>query len=177
MACCVTIHFISPFGINYNTLMIDKDMPLKQSSNSEIRDIQDGTVIKDLIKPGKFLSVPEHLGLMLNTDGVQTFNALKHSMWPWFPISHRILEKYLVLAGAWFGPTDISLLIQPILDKIERIYMGPGLIAKTPDGIKKVKCVLLADLPVKAAVVNCVQFNGHNGCTYCLDKGAQIGMS
>lgn len=75
------------------------------------------------------------------------------------PPKVRVLENYLVLAGAWFGPkkpSDMSLLIESILDKIECLYMGPGLIAKTPDGIKRVKCVLLSgvfDLPAKA---NCV---------------------
>ena len=65
---------------------------------TSIKDIQDGTVIKNLMKPGGFLSVPEHLGLIINTDGVQTFNASKHSIWPIYlmvsnlPPDVRILE-------------------------------------------------------------------------------------
>ena len=53
-----------------------------RSDPQKIHDIQDGTVIKNLMKPGKFLSVPEHAGLIINTDGVQIFNSAKHSVWP-----------------------------------------------------------------------------------------------
>ena len=153
---------------------------------TSIKDIQDGTVIKNLMKPGGFLSVPEHLGLIINTDGVQTFNASKHSIWPIYlmvsnlPPDVRILERYLVLAGAWFGPkkpNDMSLVLQPIIDKIEKLQNGPGLLAQTPAGEKNVKAVLLAgvfDLPAKAAVLNTVQFNGHYGCTYCKNKGSHF---
>ena len=71
----------------------------------------------------------------------------------------------------------MSLVLQPIIDKIEKLQNGPGLLAQTPAGEKNVKAVLLAgvfDLPAKAAVLNTVQFNGHYGCTYCKDKGSHF---
>lgn len=96
----------------------------RQTSTGLIKDIQDGDVIKHLMKPGGFLSVPEHLGLVINTDGVQTFNSSKHSIWPVFlmitnlPPDIRMLQKHLLLAGAWFGRNkpDMSLILQPIVD-------------------------------------------------------------
>ena len=160
--------------------------PFTRESSPLIRDIQDGQVVKNLMKQGEFLSVPEHLGLILNTDGVQTFNASKHSIWPiYFMISNlppqvRILEKYLVLAGAWFGPkkpTSMSTVLKPVLNKVCELFRGPGVQANTLAGLKTIKCVLLAgvfDLPAKAAIMNTVQFNGYYGCSYCKDKGTHI---
>ncbi len=86
-----------------------------------IEDIQDRSIIiKNLMKQGEFLSVPKHLGLILNTDGVQTFNASKHSLWAVFlmvsnlPPDVRVLEQYLILAGAWFGPKSPRTCIQSL---------------------------------------------------------------
>ncbi len=170
------------FAVHWDKLQY----PFTRTSSGFIEDIQDGSVIQNLMKPGEFLSVPEHLGLILNTDGVQTFNASKHSIWPvYFMISNlppkvRILEKHLVLAGAWFGPkkpSSMSIILKPIFDKVTKLLSGPGLEANTPAGLKQMKCVLLAgvfDLPAKAAVMNTVQFNGYYGCCYCKDKGIHI---
>ena len=38
-----------------------------------IQDIQDGNRYRKLSRPGKFLSVPEHTGLILCADGVPLF--------------------------------------------------------------------------------------------------------
>lgn len=155
----------------------------KHLGMSVLQDIQDGSVVKNLMKPGEFLSIPEHLGLILNTDGVQTFNSSKHSMWPVFlmvsnlPPQVRILEQYIILAAVWFGPkkpSNMSVILRPVLDKIKLLSMGSGMTVHTPSGDKKMKCVLLAgvfDLPAKAAVMNCIQYNGYYGCCYCTDKG------
>ena len=70
-------------------------------------DVQDGTIVRELMRSGKFLSVPEHAALMMNTDGVQTFNSSKHSIWPVYlciPPHLRMNEKFQLLAGAWYGP-------------------------------------------------------------------------
>ena len=65
-----------------------------------LADIHDGSVIKNLMKPGNFLSKPEHAALILNTDGVQAFNSSKHSILPVYltvanlPPEMRMREKY-----------------------------------------------------------------------------------
>ena len=122
------------------------------------------------MKPGKFLSVPEHLGLIVNTDGVQTFNSSKHSMWPIFlmisnfPPEVRMLERFLIFAGIWFGPSkpsDMSLILEPIITKIKELTTT-GVTVSTPSGNKQIKAILLAgvfDLPAKASILKTVQFN------------------
>ncbi len=142
-------------------------------------------MVKYLMRPGMFLSVPEHLGLVINTDGVQTFNSTKHSMWPVFlmiinlPPDVRFLEKFLILAGVWFGPkkpSDMSLILKPVIEKIEKLK-SVGISVMTPAGEKIVKTILLSgvfDLPAKASVMNTTQFNGNYGCNYCTDKGKMV---
>ena len=74
-----------------------------------ISDIQDGALYNELQKPGKFLSYPEHTGLMLNTDGVAVFGSAKHSIWPIYlslvSLSPhlRMRKDFIMLAGVWFG--------------------------------------------------------------------------
>ena len=137
------------------------------------------------MKPGEFLSIPEHAGLIVNTDGVQPFHASKHSIWPVYlmvcnlPPNIRMNEKFILLAGVWFGPKkpkNISLVLQPVIDKI-KILSDKGISAHTPAGLKTIRAMLLAgifDLPAKAMVLNTVQFNGNFGCNYCIDRGINI---
>ena len=48
----------------------------------------------------------------------------------------------------------------------------------TPTGVMQIYCMILmcaADLPAKAKVANCVQYNGYYGCNTCNIKGTAIG--
>ena len=119
---------------------------------------------------------------MINTDGVQTFNSSKHSIWPVYlcicnlPLHLRMNEKFQIFAGAWYGPkkpSDMATILLPTLNKVSQILQH-GIEAHTPAGVKQIKAVLLTgifDLPGKAAVLNMKQFNGQFGCLYCTDPG------
>lgn len=154
---------------------------IRETKEKVLRDVHDGSVVKHLMKPGNFLSFPEHAALMMNTDGVQTFKSAKHSMWPVYfslcnlPPEIRFNEKFQIVAGAWFGPKkpDMFLFLKPSIEKLNHI-MQNGIEARTPVGKKQIKAVVLAgifDLPAKATVVNMKQFNGEYGCLYCVDPG------
>ncbi len=47
----------------------------RQHHSNYIKDIQDGEEYKKLMEPGNFLSVPEHTGLILCSDGVPLFKS------------------------------------------------------------------------------------------------------
>ena len=57
---------------NWDTIQYPFSRP---SFNGIIQDIQDGNRYQKLSRPGKFLSVPEHTGLLLCADGVPLFKS------------------------------------------------------------------------------------------------------
>ena len=147
-------------------------------------DIHDGSVLQELMKPSNFLSVPEHTGFIMCTDGVPMFKSSEGSLWPVYlaitslPPLVRMNYSYLLLAGIWSGPVkpDMSTLLQPTLEKITMLNTE-GVSVMTPDGHKLIRAKLLIgifDLPAKASVTNMKQFNGEYGCTFCTDKGTLI---
>lgn len=86
--------------------------------------------------------------------------------------------RYLLLAGVWLGPVkpDAFIILQPILDRVHTMY-EQGISLSTPAGPKCLRAKLLCcvfDLPARAMALNMSQWNGHYGCTYCLDEGTQV---
>ena len=86
--------------------------------------------------------------------------------------------RYLLLAGVWLGPVQppMSLILQPVLDKIHCMYQK-GIMITTPVGNKCLRAKLLCcvfDLPARAKALNLIQWNGRYGCTHCLDEGTQV---
>ena len=70
----------------------------------------------------------------------------------------------------------MSIILQPILDKIHAIY-EQGIPLSTPIGPKCLRTKLLCcvfDLPARAMALNLTQWNGKHGCTHCLDEGTQV---
>lgn len=68
-----------------------------------------------LTEPGGFLTVPEHTGLILCSDGVQLFNSAKQSIWPILlsvtslPPGVRMNAENIILAGIWQGPIKLPM--------------------------------------------------------------------
>ena len=136
------------------------------------------------MQPGQFLSVPEHTGLILCSDGVRLFKSCGQSMWPIemavtsLPPKIRMNANNLLLGGVWLGPVkpDMKVILKPIRDKIEELNLH-GVTVKTQNGTKQVRaCLFLGvfDLPAKAMATNMTQYNGRFSCTYCLDKGEHV---
>ena len=150
-------------------------------NDNYLYDIQDGCAYSHLMKPDNFLSYPEHMGLMLNTDGVAVFNSSRYSLWPIYlsvtnlPPHLRMHKDYILLAGLWYGPVkpNMEIILKPVLDEIDRLnYLG--IEVPTSDGTKRIRAMLLLsvfDLPAKALAVNMKQFNGRFGCLYCTHPG------
>ena len=145
-----------------------------------IRDIQDGQLYKQVMQPGEFLSVPEHTGLILCSDGVPLFKSSKQALWPILlavtslPPRIRMNRENIILAGVWQGPVKppMDKILLPVLEKLKELKQH-GIEVATPNGTKTVKtCLLMGvfDLIAKAMATNFVQFNGYYGCTYCLTR-------
>ena len=146
----------------------------RQITPGTIGDLHDGSVITDLMKPGQFLSMPRHTGLILNTDGVPMFKLSKSTLWPIYlaitnlPPTIRMNQDYLLLAGVWCGPNkpSMDIVLPPILAAIRRLESA-GITVDTVEGEKVVRGKLLMgvfDLPAKATATNMKQYNGKYGC-------------
>ena len=151
--------------------------PFTRDKDDHIHDIQDG----EEYRKDPFFSVPEHTGLIMNTDGIPVFKPSKTSLWPVLlsitslPPAIHMNKDYILLAGVWFGPVkpQPAILLPTILDELRHLH-SVGIDVSTPDGKKKVRTKLLltvCDLPAKALILNQMQYNGYFGCAYCFDEG------
>ena len=159
------LSFAPTFLLHYAANWEDLQYPFTRSADPNcIGDIHDGAVIKALMQPGKFLSIPENTGLLLNTDGVPVFKSSKCTLWPVYlaisslPPHIRMNSDYILLAGVWSGPIkpNIAQLLAPILAKIRELN-SKGIAVQTPDGVKRVRGKLLLglfDAPAKAVATN-----------------------
>ena len=102
-------------------------------------------------------------------------------MWPVYvtilnlPPSIQMKAENIMLAGVWVGPhkPSMKLLLEPIIDDLKYLYTD-GLTVMLPNGHADFKAKLamaVFDLPAKASVLNCKQFNGKFGCCVCYHPG------
>ena len=154
-----------------------------RKSSSDLQDIYDGCVYKDLSKPGGILSNPQNLSLLWNTDGVPVFKSSNFSIWPIFfvinelPYQLRMRKQNILLGGLWFGESkpNMSIFLQPLMKTLSKLELQ-GTVVKAFGIVNTFisRVILLAgtcDLPAKSLVLNFKQFNGFNGCAKCLQPG------
>ena len=133
----------------------------------------------------RFFSHREHLGLILNTDGIPLFKSSKSSAWPVFfeianlPPTLRFRHDNVLIAGLWVGrhKPDMDILLSSIMKKVD-LLNAIGFQMKSPEGDKTVRVrplFGLFDLVAKAPVLNMKQFNGQYGCPTCLHPGEILG--
>ena len=115
--------------------------------------------------------------LNLNLDGVPIFKSRKFSIWPFWlqvvnlPPKLRSSFKNNLLLGLWQGISkpDWETILPKIsfeMESLEKPSFNEHI------GTFKCKfCLLICDMPAKAAALNMNQFNGFNGCTHCLMIG------
>ena len=116
------------------------------------------------------------------TDGVQIFRSSKVTMWRAIlnlPPSKRFKSQNILLNCLWVGPSKppMNHLLEPLTQRISQLSSA-GITIQVGSGYAIVKATLslaVFDLPAKAAVLNCKQFNGHYGCSVCLNRGVQQG--
>ena len=127
----------------------------------------------------------EHLGVIINTDGMPLFKSSRSTLWPVYleignyPPSIRFRTENTIICGFWIGQSkpDMNMILKPILKVIDNLNIL-GFSFASPDGMKNVRIKLLFgvfDLIVKAKVLNMNQFNDNCGCPTCLHPGEHQG--
>lgn len=133
----------------------------------------------------EFFACREHLGVIINTDGVPLFKSSCSTLWPVYleignyPPSIRFRTENTIICGFWIGQSkpDLNMILKPILKVIDNLNIL-GFSFASPDGMKNVRIKLLFgvfDLIAKAKVLNMNQFNSNCGCPTCLHLGEHQG--
>ena len=130
----------------------------------------------------EFFSYREHLGVILNTDGVSLFKSSQSTVYleiANFPPMIRFRHDNVIICGVWVGQSkpDMNILLKPILEDIDKMNTL-GFSFCSPEGMKTIRVKLLFgvfDLVAKAKVLNMKQFNGICGCPACIHPGEHRG--
>uniref|UniRef100_A0A1X7TR45 Uncharacterized protein n=1 Tax=Amphimedon queenslandica TaxID=400682 RepID=A0A1X7TR45_AMPQE len=151
---------------------------IRKNDDATMRDVHDGSSIRNLMSEGGFLSCPENTGLALCSDGVPVYKSSKGSLWPVYlmvtsiPPQKRMKVDNLIIAALWHGPTkpSMDLILQHVLASISHLENNG--ISYSPNVVIRAKLLMaIFDLPAKSSVTNTKQFNGEYGCLYCEEKG------
>ena len=159
--------------------------PLPSTGDNEIlQDIWDGSALRPLCSNSRFFSNRDNLALSISTDGVPLYKSSPVSLWPVYliilnlPAQIRMNAENVILCGIWIGRCKpvMSLLLKPITKHLQSLSTL-GTVIKTSMGSATIRARLVMgvfDLPAKAAVLCCKQFNGKFGCSVCLNPGERL---
>ena len=145
----------------------------------QISDITDGAKYIEFVE-----KLPENMKycyatLIFNADGSPVFESSKYSVWliqiqlNEIPINVRI--KSPILCGLWFGKSkpDMKIFLKPFVEEMN--HLSDNGIECNIQGEQKVifpfAIVCCADSVARAPMQGLHQFNGENGCNWCLHPG------
>lgn len=154
-----------------------------RTDSNDMTDVCDGEIVKQIEKKIKN-SHTTVCSMTLNFDGASRYKSNNLSLWPiqlvqnFLPPSIRYDRKNIIIAGLYYGKhkPDCLAYFLPLVNELKgsidrNIEMQlNGLHIRVLPVITH--CVL--DLPAKAHFQQTTQYNGKNGCTYCLHPGCQV---
>ena len=126
------------------------------------------------VKQVDFFSNLSNLALMMSTDGVPLFKSSSISLWPVYlvilnlPREIRINSENILLCGLWVGSIKpiMNDLLNPIAKTLKELSITISL-GSTERRILAKLVLGVFDLPAKASVLCCKQYNGEYGCSVC----------
>lgn len=154
----------------------------RNNVNSKLSDIYDGNLYKKFFENNGILSNENNLSFSLNTDGAPLFKSSSVSIWPVYmlvnelPISQRKRRQNSLLYGVWISNKKPQMwsFFKPLFNEIQYLESSGHRFSDNEGNSFLCKCILLTctcDLPARALVYNCNQFNGEYSCWFCLQKG------
>ena len=140
-----------------------------------LEDVFDGELYKKYSNDNNLLGNQWNYSYTFNTDGCQSADSSKVSIWPIYMMIHEFLEdlrkKSMLLLGLWVSKTEpnMKIFLQPFVNMANKLSSegftwsldGQEITSRFfPLGC----CV---DSVARCAMLSMKQFNGIYGCTYC----------
>ena len=155
----------------------------ENNKEDKLSDIYDGLLYKRLFQNDGILSSPNNLSFSHNTDGAPLFKLSNISIiWPVYmlinelPITQRKKRNYALFYGVWISCRKPQMwsFLKPLYEELNVLGSKGHTFCDYYGSTFDCKCFLLTctcDLPARAIVYNCNQFNGDFSCWFCLQKG------
>ncbi|KAK3085488.1 hypothetical protein FSP39_004118 [Pinctada imbricata] len=155
---------------------------MKSNTAQNLSDIYDGELYQTFYKNNGILSDKNNLSFSLNTDGAPLFKSSSVSIWPVYllvnelPIAQRKKRHFSLFYGVWIASKKPQMwsFLRPLFDELKHLESNGHQFSDYADQSFISKSILLTctcDLPARAIVYNCNQFNGEYSCWYCLQRG------
>ena len=154
----------------------------EKNKGKKIMDIYDGLLYQKHFNNHGLLSDPNNISFSLNTDGAPLFKSSNVSIWPVYllinelPLAQRKKRNHSLFYGVWISSSKPQMwsFLKPLFEELQ-LLESKGQLFTDDEGKEFIgKCVLLTctcDLPARALVYNCNQFNGQYSCWHCLQPG------
>lgn len=170
-----------------NTLVKETTEVDLQENDDDItyKDIDDGSIYKELSQENRILFYENSLAFMWYTDGIQIFKSSKYSIWAFYlimlnlPFEERYRIQNMILVALWFGDKkpDPNLFLNPLKKSLRNLFKGVNMYVKDLNDVIKFRGIIIcgtADLPAKSLFLQMNQYNGKFGCQVCTDEGETV---
>ena len=153
------------------------------SNDGVYKDVYDGKIWKEFqtYKGQPFLSEPFTYGLMLNIDWFKPFKHTEYSLGAiYLTIMNlhrtvRFRQENVILVGLIPGPSepkrDINAFLTPLVEELQRLFVGVDMFIHTLSKNFLVRCALLCiacDIPASRKVCGFLGHSANLGCSKCL---------
>ena len=151
-------------------------------TEDSITDIYDGFLYKRLCVSTS--DTHSHISLTFNCDGVPVFKSSKFSIWPILCVVNElppdIRAKHILLTALWFGSgkPDMNAFLAPFVKECQQLDRNGFSFTCQLTNVR-IRCkahaiVGVCDSVARPLMQNFKQYNGTNGCGFCLDDGALV---
>lgn len=154
---------------------------MKTGKSVNIGDVTDGDYYQDFMKEGQFLSDPNSVSAVFNTDGIPLYASSGVKLWPIFAAineldpSVRFARENIILLGIWQGKGNppFNAYLERFSEQMSKLYHD-GItieVEQKPVTVKLGVFLGTLDLQAKGYVLNMTMHNGTGGCSTCFEPG------
>lgn len=163
----------------------DNIMFKRRHKKNRLKDIYDGKMYRRFVRNLNDDDKHSYATMTFNTDGASVFESTNASIWPVYlmpneiPIEARL--KNSIVCGFWFGQSKPNMLVflNTFVETMNKLSEnGIDCTIKNEErNIKVFALVAVVDTIARNKMNGTCQFNGKNGCDWCLQEGFKYGGS